>query len=78
MRAAPDDEIGFALFIAEENQFFGEHLHFNGCAASRELASQGDRLPVTPHEIATRRSRAGTTDQIVLFVGQHEGIPFFV
>ena len=77
MRAGALDQAVAALVVAEQHEAFAQQLdRLDRPVGARKLIDQRHRLPVAAHEPAGRRARTGAGDEVVLFLGEHGGIPY--
>ena len=71
MRAVDAQQSRPALLVAEENKIFTEEPDGQRGTPRRKLLGEGGRLPVPAHQLAARRSRTNTGQQLVFFMCPH-------
>src|SRR3984885_1712514 len=77
MRTKLGDQPEPTLPVLEENEIFAEQPHAL-CPFVRHFHCSGDRLPVAPQQITSRRSRSNACQHVVLLGSQHGSFPFAV
>ena len=66
---------GNSRIVTEKHQLFAQYSDFDRSTAGGQLLRKSQRLPVTPHQLAARGTRAGLSKQFVFFSGNHDGLP---
>jgi len=75
MGTAVGEKTDSALVVTEQRQVFAENSHELGGIFFRQLARDGNRMPVTAKQFARRRSRSHPSQQFVFFPRQHRLAP---
>jgi len=74
VRAVVLDEADFAVAVAERDELLAQHQDADGIAVGRgRLFGEHGRQPVLTEQVAHRGARADATDQLIFFLGQHDG-----
>src|SRR5258708_23021376 len=72
MRAVRGNQADAAVGVSEGDQVFAEQAHAHWVAIRLgQLGGQQSRHPVAAHDVAHRRARADSSDQVVVFTLQH-------
>jgi len=75
MGAMAIDQAVPALLVAEQDEVLAKQFDSSHRSGALQLVAQRSRLPIHPHQLATRITRSGAGDQIVLFLAHHGGSP---
>ena len=78
VRAIAVQHAQLALLITKQHKVLPHQAHRTHRALTRQLIGQCHRLPVTAQQLASRRLRADTGYQIILFCADHGDLPFLV
>jgi len=60
-----------SAFVLEEDEILTQHAYEVSGLLIGELMHHRDRVPVPPQQLAGRRARTDSRQQLVLFVRQH-------
>src|SRR5258708_6990165 len=71
MRAIAVEQAVAALFVAEQDKVLAEQLDRLDRPLAGEFVDHRRRLPIHPHQLASRRLRPDPGDQVILLLAHH-------